>query len=183
MPDRELASQPGGSEPWQGVVIVSFLMGFMIFGSLFAFGWLADRMSCVEMPNGFLIGRATVFSSLVGWAPDIAIRYPDGRLFSRGDISVDFWDAEGLGGTFVRSDGNGGFDYLDNFVFLNHAGLVTQEKQPELFGQYFEQKNSEWKEKGRNGANLYSVYSRLMENHKNRRSWCKTDWSLPEATE
>lgn len=182
-PDKEPALQTADNNPWQGKIIVSALMGCIVFGFFLAFGWLNDRMSCVEMPNGFLIGRATVFSSLQHTEqglPDIAIRYPDGRLFSRGDISVDFWDADGLGGRFSRG---GRPDHLGRFVYLNNAGLVMQEKQPELFKQYFSLKDREWREKGRIGANLYFVYSRLRENYKNRRSWCKTDLFLPKAME
>jgi len=127
---------------------------------------------------GFLIGRATVFSSLIGWAPDIAIRYPDGRIFLRGDVGMHFWDEEGFGGRFDRPRRGDG-----EYIYLNSFGLITKDKQPELYQNYFEKKRKEQRENGNQiGGNLMSVYLSLNDYKRNRRSWCKTNWYLPEET-
>jgi len=81
---------------WGGLKLV-----ILFFGLFFCYGvfvGVAKRFECVEMPNGFLIGRATFFSEMIGWGPDIAIKYPDGRLFLRGDKTMNFWDEDSFAG-------------------------------------------------------------------------------------
>ena len=83
-----------------------------LFGLLLVYVNIADRHECVEMPSGLLIGRATVFSEYVvgktnivsrwfgGPTPDMAIRFPDGRLLRRGDGEIEFLDRESVGGDY-----------------------------------------------------------------------------------
>lgn len=175
--------QPEAEVPPLGTIIVSILAGLLFLSPLIALIWFSGRSNCVEMPNGFLIGRATVFSSMIHTEeglPDIAIRYPDGQLFARGDINIDFWDKEGIGGTFMRFNDGTNIRHPGNFVFLNEIGLIEQKEQPEMYATYFEMKNKEWERLGRYRANLYHVYDRLMQNPANQRNWCKTDWFLPD---
>lgn len=149
-----------------------------IFVALLVHGILYDRHQCVEMPNGFLIGRATVFSSLIGWGPDIAIRYPDGRIFLRGDVDMDFWDKEGFGGEFDRPRGENG-----DFIFLNDLGLITRKDQPELYQNYFEKKRKEHENSPEtHGGHVMRTYLILNDDKRNRRSWCRTNWYLPKET-
>jgi hypothetical protein len=112
------------------------------------------------MPNGFLIGRATVFSTMTGWGPDIAIRYPDGRLFLRGDQHMDFWDENSFAGDFDDTpDGK-----VNKYIYVNGVGLIRQLEQPELYQQYIDEKKRLHPD--RNGINLMGTYLSLYHNNK-----------------
>jgi hypothetical protein len=149
---------------------------------------LYDRFECVEMPNGFLIGRATVFSTMTGWGPDIAIRYPDGRLFLRGDLRMDFWDEDSFAGEFDDTpEGK-----TNKYIYVNGVGLIHQ---LELYQQYFDKKKPLHPDGSYNtGGNLMRAYLNLYYNDKsgrykprefnfhddtNRRDWCPTAWFWP----
>lgn len=143
-----------------------------LWGLMIGFLFVSRPFDCVEMPNGFLIGRATVFSRMTGWAPDIAIRYPDGRLFARGDNTMFFWDKQGFGGA---RDERGGRE--DAYIYLNDLGLIREKDQPELYKSIFEMKTREHKDSRQtSGGHVMRTYLLLRENQSNRRSFCPTDW-------
>lgn len=159
---------------------------------LISHGVLYHRFECVAMPNGFLIGRATVFTSLNGWSPDVVIRYPDGRLFSRGDTKMHFWDNESFAGELPETpDGR-----IDRYVYVNNVGLIRQSERPDLYKQYFDKKMKLLRfDASRSGGHVMRTYlilygSRIFdENRKDighssdittyRRAWCPTSWIRP----
>lgn len=178
MPANNEARQPSDRIPPLRTILASILLGIMFLSPLVAISWFSGRTNCVEMPNGFLIGRATVFSQMVGWAPDIAIRYPDGRLFVRGDNTMDFWDREGFGGRYDRPRSREG-----RYVYLNQIGLITKAEQPELYETIFERKMREHENSDQtSGGHVMRTFLILNENPANQRYWCKTDWFLPDET-
>ncbi len=153
-----------------------------LWGLMIGFLFVSRPFDCVEMPNGFLIGRATVFSSMYHTEqglPDIAIRYPDGRLFSRGDNTMDFWDEDGFSGRFDRPRFRQG-----GYIYLNDVGLITDREQPDLYRSYFDKKMQEHKDSRQtSGGHVMRTYLLLRENQSNRRSFCPTDWFLPDEAQ
>jgi hypothetical protein len=137
---------------------------------------LYKRHQCVEMPNGFLIGRATVFSSLIGWGPDVAMRYPDGRLFLRGDNLLHFWDHETVAGSLPHTNERG----YDHYIYHNDLGLIREIEQPKLYRRIFDQKKAELENKSPNwSSHVYYAYANLRKDPANRRDWCPTAWFWP----
>lgn len=171
-------------------------MSFAGFGGLLVLlvliGELYSRFECVAMPNGFLIGRATVFSRMVGWGPDIAIWYPDGRLFVRGDKSMDFWDEDSFAGDLDDTpDGK-----FNSYVYVNGVGLIRKLEQPELYQHYFDRKMRLHRDNASNsGGHVMRTYMILYDDiqydenrrfagtgedpQKYRRAWCPTAWFWP----
>lgn len=153
-----------------------------LWGLMIGFLFVSRPFDCVEMPNGFLIGRATVFSSMYeteDGLPDIAIRYPDGRLFARGDNKMHFWDVDGFGGRFDRPRRGDG-----EYIYLNEVGLITKKDQPELYRSALEKKMREHEDSRQtSGGHVMRTYLLLRESQGIRKSFCPTDWFLPEETE
>ena len=112
----------------------------MIFAGFFALLVVnvefASGHDCVVMPNGLLIGRATVFSKMVGWGPDIAIKYPDGRLLRRGDGSIDFFAKEFVGGDYPEAADK----KFNKFVYIKGVGLLIRSENPVQFQYYWDKK-------------------------------------------
>jgi len=117
-----------------------WLRRFAILAGLFAFlianVEFASRHDCVVMPNGLLIGRATLFSKMVGWGPDIAIKYPDGRLLRRGDGLINFFDKESVGGDYPEAADK----KFNKFIYINEVGLLVRSEDPLQFQYYWDKK-------------------------------------------
>ena len=149
---------------------------------------LDKRFECVEMPNGFLIGRATVFSRMIGWAPDIAIKYPDGRLFLRGDLRMIFWDVNSFSGHFAKTpDGK-----FNPYIYVNGVGLILKLEQPEMYQKILDKRMKRHIGDPKNyGGHVYRAYMKLYYNEAgnngeinfqdatHRRYWCPTAWFWP----
>ena len=173
-----------------------------LFALLIVYVIIAVRYDCVAMPNGLLIGRTTFFSSLVGWDPDISIRYPDGRLLRRGDGRIGFYDDESVGGDYpgsICTDGCRG-SRNNRFVYVNGVGLILESQNPRLFHDYWERKirehdrkqktktlHPEWTARERffhgdvTSGNLYLVMMTLTEDPKNLRNWCPIPLFAPSS--
>jgi len=132
--------------------------------------------SCVVMPNGFLIGRATVFSDMRGPGADVAIKYPDGRLFVRGDKGMDFWGHDSFAGDYERMPEG----YSDRYIYLNDLGLILESEQPELYRYHYGRKIVLHRGvASTSGGHVIRTYSLLHADPTNRRSGCPTDWFWP----
>ena len=164
---------------------------------LLSYAFFAKRFDCVVMPNGLIIGRATVFSEVVSWdGPDIAIKYPDGRIIRRGDGSINFYDYDSVGGSFP-GDANG---RANLFIYVKDVGLIVKSQQPIRFQYYWDRKKKgspdttrkpnystrksekirdTWRWADGASSNLGLVYSVLEADQKNQRWWCPTAWYLP----
>jgi len=150
--------------------------GVFLFVFFFLLSIIDIRRECVVMPNGFLIGRATVFSSLLSPDADIAIKYPDGRLFLRGDKLMDFWDHESVAGYYERMPEG----YSDRYIYLNDLGLILKSEQPELYQFHYDRKEAMHVDSAPMvGGHVFRTYSLLQEDMSNRRSGCPTDWFWP----
>jgi len=149
---------------------------FLLCVSLFLFSIIQVRRDCVVMPNGFLIGRATVFSDMRGPGADVAIKYPDGRLFLRGDKGMDFWDHDSFAGYFYDTpEGRS-----DSYVYLNELGLILKSEQPELYQFHYDRKEAMHVDSAPMvGGHVIRTYSLLHADPANRRSGCPTDWFWP----
>jgi len=150
--------------------------GTFLFVCYFLLTVIDIRHRCVVMPNGFLIGRATVFSDMRGPGADIAIKYPDGRLFLRGDKGMDFWDHNSFAGDYERTvDG-----HSDRYIYLNDLGLILKSEQPELYQFHYDRKRVLHPHPGpTSGGHLAWTYMRLDADPANRRTGCPTDWFWP----
>ncbi len=164
---------------------LSFVRGFLMsMGGLFLFlivCWVillnvSRRYECVEMPNGFLIGRATIFSSLMGWDPDVAIKYPDGRVFLRGDRRMDFWDEDSLAGEYYETvEGHG-----DRYIYLNDLGLILKSEQPKLYQHHYRRKRVVHRSSAQtSGGHVFRTYLLLNRDRARRRNWCPTAFAWP----
>ncbi len=152
------------------------LVFFLLCAGLFVLLVIDVRRECVVMPNGFLIGRATVFSDMRSPGADIALKYPDGRLFLRGDRAMDFWDQDSLAGTFYNTpEGRS-----DRYVYLNDVGLILKSEQPELYQFHYDRKRVLHRHPGpTSGGHIVRTYHLLHKDSDNHRSGCPTDWFWP----
>jgi len=148
--------------------------------SFFVFFYVLSIISvddqCVVMPNGFLIGPATVFSPMRGPGADIAIKYPDGRLFLRGDKGMHFWDQDSFGGHYERTpEGRS-----DSYVYLNDLGLILKSEQPVLYQFHYDRKEVLHVDSAPMvGGHVFRTYSLLHADPANRRKECPTDLAWP----
>lgn len=184
-------SDPPDSYDAIGCLVLSVLF-IGVFGVLYLFAHFAARFDCIEMPNGLLIGRATVFSKMYvsrDSDADIAIKFPDGRILRRGDNNIHFYDSESMGGSYPGNYGPSG----NAFIYIENVGLFIESEQPEQYQYYWDKKmtelsgvtaeNSNGQASGI-GSNLFYVYLQFNGNPHEpspyRRDWCPTAWFLPE---
>ena len=169
-------------------IFKTFGVLFLAWFNLVLLGFVVERFECVEMPNGFLIGRATVFSEMIGWDPDIAIKYPDGRLFLRGDLRMIFWDANSFSGHFAKTP-EGKFN---PYIYVNGVGLVRKLEQPKMYQEILDKRMKRHIDDPRTiSSHVYRVYMKLYYNEAgnngelnfqdatHRRYWCPTAWFWP----
>ncbi|MCF4097304.1 hypothetical protein [Maritalea mediterranea] len=169
-----------------GCLVLSGLFAGLL-GLLLLYANIAGRFSCVEMPNGLLIGQATVFSKMHGRGgaePDIALKFPDGRILRRGDGNIRFYDSESIGGIYPNDKQR----RSDNFVYIKDVGVFIESEQPEQFQFYRDKKMAElagMSPTNSNGrassvnSNLFHIYLTLQKNRNTHRKWCPTAWTLP----
>ncbi|WP_027834233.1 hypothetical protein [Maritalea myrionectae] len=167
-----------------GCLILAVLLA-AVLGLWILYTNIAERFFCVEMPNGLLIGRATVFSKMHaggGSDADIAIKYPDGRILRRGDGTISFYDFESMAGSYPSDDES----KFNRFIYIKDVGLFIESEQPDQFRHYWETKKKEiFSEPSSNlpdsfGGNLHYTYLMLDKNREYQRARCPTAWFLPE---
>lgn len=82
--------------------------------------------------------RAKISSLLVGWRPDVALKFPDGRILLRGDYhKILFWDEDSVGG--IYNTGALNFE-REPFIYVKEIGYISELRNPKLTSEYFELK-------------------------------------------
>lgn len=121
-----------------------FLLFFLMIGLLYLYlGWLYiddrfinlhDRLSCVETPNGLLMGGLSPYKLLNRSTQFYAIRTQTGELISHSPAILQFWSLDGFAGRFTSRNVN----ETGHFVYVNEIGLIYRHSEPEKYAEYFE---------------------------------------------